>query len=83
LDEIANAVLRDIPVGTFRSPECQAVVKKYWPNHSLARADGAKFGMQFKNQVWPLLQKQGVKIDNPGKKPIRYEMTSQAKATLQ
>ena len=77
--DMAEAVLSDIPVGSFKSTDCQPVVRNRWPNHPLARAGGAEFGTQFKNNIWPILEGRGVTIDNPDRKPIRYEMTEQAK----
>lgn len=80
--EIAEQILKDIPVGAFKSTDCQAVIKKHWPQHSMAKAGGASFGSDFKNNIWPILQTHGVKISEPGKAPIRYEMTAEAKASL-
>ena len=80
--EMADAVITEIPVGSFKSTDCQSIIKKHWPNHALAKAGGAEFGMQFKNNIWPPLRDRGVRIENPGKKPIKYEVTSEAKATL-
>ena len=80
--EMADAVITEIPVGPFKSTDCQPVIKKHWPNHTLAKTGGAEFGTHFKNNIWPALRDRGVKIENPGKKPIKYEMTSEAKATV-
>ena len=80
--EMADAVITEIPVGPFKSTDCQPVIKKHWPNHTLAKTGGAEFGTQFKNNIWPSLRDRGVRIENPGKKPIKYEMTSEAKATV-
>ena len=80
--EMAGAVIAEIPVGPFKSTDCQPVIKRHWPNHNLAKAGGAEFGTQFKNNIWPALRDRGVRIENPGKKPIKYEMTSEAKATV-
>ena len=80
--EMADAVISEIPVGSFKSTDCQSVIRKHWPNHALAKAGGAEFGTQFKNNIWPQLRDRGVKIENPGKKPIKYEITSEAKATV-
>ncbi len=77
--EMAEAVLREIPIGPFKSTECQPVIKKFWPRHAISAAGGAVFGTEFKNNLWPILEEAGVKIRNPGKKPIQYEMTSGAK----
>ena len=78
--EMADAVLSDMPVGTFKSTECQPVIRARWPGHALCDAGGSAFGIEFKNNIWPILEKSGVKIKNPGKKPIQYEMTPEAKS---
>ena len=80
--EIAEQILKDIPVGAFKSTDCQAVIKKHWPQHPMAKAGGASFGSDFKNNIWPILQTYGVKISEPGKAPIPYEMTVEAKDSL-
>ena len=80
--DMAQAVLRDVPVGPFKSIDCQPVIKEHWPAHPLGQAGAAAFGTDFKNNIWPILESLGVKIGNPGKKPVRYEMTNEAKATL-
>ncbi len=77
--EMAEAVLEDIPVGPFKSTDCQPVIKKHWPDHPVAPAGGPAFGIEFKNNIWPILESRGVKIRNPGKKPVQYEMTAEAK----
>lgn len=81
-DEIANAILEEIPVGSFKSTDCQSTIKKRWPDHSLSKAGGPQFGIEFKSNIWPVLEKVGVKIRNPGKKPVQYEMTSEAKNSI-
>ena len=72
--QIAQAVLQDIPPGQFKSTDCQPIIKRQWPTHSLAKAGGAAFGTEFKNKILPILQEHGVSISNPGGKPVRYEM---------
>ena len=81
--EMALAFVQEIDAGTFKSTDCQSIVKRRWPQHNLAKASGATFGSEFKNNVWPILESWGVKIGNPGQKPIRYEMTEVAKSRLQ
>lgn len=77
--EIAQAIQNQVPVGKFKSTDCQGIIRKYWPNHPLAGASGPAFGLEFQKSIFPILQERGVKIANPGKKPIRYEMTQRAK----
>ena len=78
-EEMAREVVRDIPVGPFKSTDCQPVIKRHWADHPIANAGGPAFGIEFKNNVWPILENLGVKIKNPGKKPVQYEMTQEAK----
>ena len=77
--EMAQAVVARIEVGPFKSTDCQRIIKERWPKHTLASAGGGAFGIEFKNNIWPVLEGWGVKISNPGKKPIRYEMVEEAK----
>jgi hypothetical protein len=78
-EEVAQAVIEQIPVGKFKSTDCQGVIRKYWPQHPMASAAGPAFGIEFQKNIWPILEGRGVKVANPGKKPIRYEMTPNAK----
>ena len=80
--EMAQEIIRQIPVGTFRSTECKELIKKGWTDHAMATAGEPAFGPEFKKNLWPILQGYGVEIPNPGNKPIRYEMTEKAKESL-
>ena len=80
--EMAQEIVSQIPVGTFRSTECKELIKKGWPDHAMATAGEPAFGTEFKKNLWPILQGYGVEIPNPGNKPIRYEMTEKAKESL-
>lgn len=77
--QMAQAVLEYIPVGPFKSTDCQPIIKERWPDHSLANAGGPAFGTEFKNNILPVLERLGVKIINPGQKPVKYGMTQDAK----
>lgn len=81
-NDMAKAVVEGIAVGQFKSTDCQEIIKERWPNHPLASAAGPAFGTGFKENIWPILQSMGAKISNPGKKPVRYEMTEKAKSRL-
>ena len=81
--EMAKPILQEISVGEFKSKQCQAIIKKHWPEHPLANAGGPSFGTDFKKNIWPVLQKHGVMIIGSGKAPIRYRMTAEAKDSLQ
>ena len=80
--QMAMSVVETIPVGAFKSTDCQAIIKQQWPQHPMASATGPAFGTEFQKQIWPILREWGVTIPNPGKKPIRYEMTDIAKKAL-
>ncbi len=80
--EMARAVVAEIVVGQFKSTDCQKIISARWPDHPLASAGGAAFGVEFRNNIWPVLEGWGLRISNPGKKPIRYEMTEEARASL-
>ena len=80
--EMAKAVVEDIPVGPFKSTDCHPVIRNRWPDHPVAGAGGSPFGIEFKNNIWPVLESLGVRIKNPGKNPVQYEMTTEAKNTL-
>ena len=80
-DAMARQIANDIPVGPFKSTDCQSVIKKYWPDHPMSRAAGAQFGTEFKNNLWPILEQLGFKV-KLGTKPVQYEMTLEAKSSL-
>ena len=82
LRDMAKALVEELPIGLFKSGDGQVIIKKRWPDHHMARASGGSFGTDFKNRVWPVLRGWGVKIPNAGKKPIQYEMTTEAKEAV-
>lgn len=79
IEKIVKAIIQDISVGPFRSTDCMKIVKRQFPSNQLANADNATFGNQFAKNIWPVLEKHGVLLPNPGKKPRKYEMTDEAK----
>ena len=78
--EMDELIVDKIPVGTFKSTDCQPIIKKRWPKHPMAKMPGNRFGTEFANKIWPLLEKRGVKLQR--KQPRRYEMTKEAKRTV-
>ena len=79
---MARTVVEELPLGAFKSAEGQAIIRKHWPTHQMAKASGGSFGTHFKDRIWPVLEVLGVKIPNSGKKPIQYEMTPEAKDAI-
>ena len=80
-ERIALQLIRDMPVGKFKSTDCQDIIRTNFPNHHLSNADGAVFGTIFRKEVLPFMEERGVK-DIPGQSPRQYEMTHQAKRSL-
>ncbi len=77
--QIARSIMQNIQVGLFKSSDCKKIIVKNFPNHPLAKADSAKFGILFSKDIWPFLQEFGVLLPNPNRKPRKYEMTQDAK----
>lgn len=75
--EMAEAIIQEIPVGPFKSVECQPIIKSRWHAHPMASMPGQQFGLEFTNKLWPILEQSGVKLLRT--KPRKYEMTSEAK----
>jgi len=81
-EQIAQVILKEIPVGAFKSTDCQKIIIKHFPQNPLAKLSGANFGTQFTKTIWPLLKKHGVLEPNPNKRPRKYEMTKDTKGKL-
>lgn len=80
-ERIALQLIRDMPVGKFKSMDCQDIIRTNFPGHHLSSADGPAFGTIFRKQVLPFMEKRGVKeIGNQS--PRQYEMTHEAKRSL-
>ena len=80
-ERIAIRLIRDMPVGKFKSTECQHIIRTHFPSHPLSAADGPAFGTMFRRDVLPFMEKRGVKeIGN--QKPRQYEITHEAKRSL-
>ncbi len=82
MEEIAKAIVDQMPVGTFKSTDCQPIIRRLWPNHTLASANSSSYGVEFKNDIWPILEGWGVGI-NENAQPTRYNMTEDAKTRAQ
>lgn len=76
-EEMVDLIVRQIPVGSFKSTDCLPIIKARFPRHRMARMQGGSFGMEFTNKLWPILEKRGVRVGS--KRPRKYEMTAEAK----
>ncbi len=77
LEDMVDLIVRQIPVGSFKSTDCQSIIQNRWPRHPMARMQGGGFGTEFARKLWPLLEKRGVRVGS--KRPRKYEMTPEAK----
>ena len=77
LEEMADLIIRQIPIGPFKSTDCLPIIQARFPRHRISRMQGGSFGTEFTNRIWPLLEKRGVHVRS--KRPRKYEMTSEAK----
>jgi hypothetical protein len=78
-ETIAKAIIKNTPVGPFKSADCKKIITRDFPNNTLTKVNSAAFGTQFAKDIWPILEKYGVQLPNPNKKPRKYEMTQEAK----
>ena len=78
--KMAELIIEKIPVGVFKSTQCQPMIKERWPKHPMAKMPGNRFGTEFANELWPMLKERGVKLKK--EKPRKYEMTEEAKHKL-
>jgi hypothetical protein len=75
----AETIIRHVPVGSFRHADCMKVVKEYLPEHPFAKLSSVNFGDHFVKTMGPILERYGVRVSIPNRRPRRYEMTAQAK----
>ena len=79
-EKIVRAIVGGVALGPFKSTECKSIVQKAVPNNKMAKLPDNQFGKQFVDNIWPELEKIGVKLKST--KPNRYEMTQEAKNNL-
>ena len=80
-ERIGLQLIRDMPVGKFKSTDCQQSIRTNFPGHHLAAADGPSFGIIFRRDLLPYMEKRGV-LEIGNQKPRQYEMTLEAKKSL-
>jgi len=68
-----------MPVGSFKSTDCQSIVREMYPNHPLAHASSGVVGQRFVKSILPLLKDLGVTEPNPNRRPRRFQITEEAK----
>ena len=75
--EIVDLIIRRLPVGSFKSTDCQPVIRSRWPHDPMASMSSARFGTEFANKIWPVLEERGVKMVST--KPRKYGLTQEVK----
>lgn len=78
---VAEAIIREIRIGEFKSADCHKIVKNSFPNHPKASEEGSPFGEYVADKIWPLLKAKGVEL-LAGSKPRQYRMTQAAKDSV-
>ena len=77
---MADAIVAEMPVGSFASTDCRSIIVENWPDHPMVSMAEAQFGVAFSDMIWPLLEDRGVRKRNTRRR--LYEMTAEAKAKI-
>ena len=75
---VADRLLTELPEGRFKAQHALKVIERAWPGHAAA-ANTQRCGQFLAKELWPLLQKRGVKLVRQNS-PRTYEITTAAKA---
>jgi hypothetical protein len=78
-ESLAETIIRLVPIGPFEHAVCMEIIKQHFPEHSFTKFNSANFGTHFVKKLWPILERYGVRVPNPNRRPRRYEMTAEAK----
>jgi hypothetical protein len=65
--------------GVLRACRMYGNNQQNFHEHSFATLNSASFGTHFVKTKWPILERYGVQVSNPNRRPRRYEMTAEAK----
>lgn len=77
LAEMADLIIQRIPIGHFKSTDCQPIIRSRWPNDPMVGMPSARFGTEFAQALWPILEGRGVKLSST--QPRKYELTAEVK----
>ncbi len=80
LAKMAELIIEKMPIGVFRSTQCQTIIEEGWPKDPMVKMPGPSFGTEFAKKLWPMLEQRGAKLKK--EKPRKYEMTEEAKRRL-
>lgn len=77
---IANVLIRELPVGKFKTADALKIIKERWPQHPDV-AEASIFGSYLLNEIWPFLEQRGVKMTRASS-PRTYEITEETKQKM-
>ena len=78
-DEMAETIMEHLPIGGFSARDCRSIIRRYWPDHQLGYDNPSQLGNEFRERIWPILERYGV-TRKKGHKSGQYEMTNRAKS---
>ena len=78
-EAIAQAIIRKMPLGPFKSTDCRGIIEEISPGNDILSLEGQPFTERFFKIIWPCLQSRGV---TRSKNPPRYQNTQAAKDSL-
>lgn len=77
-DAIADRLVAQLPVGTFKAQQAMEVIKRHWPRHGAAKST-QRCGNFLASELWPFLKARGVKQVRQSS-PRTYELPKAAKS---
>ena len=81
LEDMAQAIIEQIPPGKFKSTDCREIIKECWSEHSLATDPPNIYGVKFRELLLPILAERGIFEPDIDKKPREYEMPQPAQVS--
>ena len=64
-EQAAHLIIANIPPGSFRSGDCQPIIRQQQPDHPLAQLGSAEFGHHMASRIWPIMEKLGRRQERP------------------
>ena len=77
-ERIARAIVRHMPVGTFRASDAEKIAKRYLPGIPVP-SNQARFAKYLLDEVSPVLETLGVEVNRKQKSSKRYKITEASK----
>ena len=81
-ERIARAIVRYMPVGTFRASDVEKIAKRHLPGIPVP-SNQARFAKYLLDEVSPVLESLGVEVNRRQKSSKRYKITEVSKRRVQ